>query len=127
MFMRPLPDPGSRTQRDHPLVAADLLVNGILLSGSWECDSPIFRCSICLGLKSHPVSTPFGHMFCFVCIRLALESSFNCPFCSSMLHNAPHRVHDFEELITSTYPNQPDNTVIQWDTAWSGLRFPKDA
>ncbi|KAJ6625160.1 hypothetical protein B0H10DRAFT_2003939 [Mycena sp. CBHHK59/15] len=106
----------------HP---ANLLVGGITLSGNRDCESHIYCCSICQQLKSHPVSTVCGHTFCYVCIHHALDTSFKCPICSSMIHHPPHRVHNFEESLAASYPTQPDNTKVDWATAWKGLKFPK--
>ncbi|KAJ7430615.1 hypothetical protein B0H11DRAFT_2134874 [Mycena galericulata] len=118
-------DPGSRILRSIPLRAEDLLLNGVTIAGNRECNDPAYTCGICLGLKSHPVSTQCGHTFCFVCVRLALESSFACPMCGIVMHHSPHRVHDLEDIIVAAYPKQRDNTIVKWETAWGGLSFPK--
>ncbi|KAJ7086522.1 hypothetical protein C8R44DRAFT_862072 [Mycena epipterygia] len=106
----------------HP---AKFLVGGVTVSGNRDCENPIYCCTICHQLKSHPVSTLWGHTFCYVCIRQALEATFKCPICSSMIYHPPHRVHDFEESLAAAYPDRPDNTSVKWSTAWTGLKFPK--
>ncbi|KAJ7131223.1 hypothetical protein C8R44DRAFT_871745 [Mycena epipterygia] len=112
-------------KRQYALLAEDLMVNGVLVSGNRECANPIFSCTICLQLKSHPVSTACAHTFCFVCLRLAMEHSFRCPLCSTLILHPPHRVLDFEDILKVTFPDQADDTEVKWRTAWNGLAFPK--
>ncbi|KAJ6623715.1 hypothetical protein B0H10DRAFT_2187007 [Mycena sp. CBHHK59/15] len=57
--------------------------------------------------------------------RIPSYTSFKCPICSSMIHHPPHCVHNFEESLAASYPTQPDNTKVDWATAWKGLKFPK--
>ncbi|KAJ7914202.1 hypothetical protein B0H13DRAFT_1873168 [Mycena leptocephala] len=101
---------GARIQRSRPLRAADLMVNGVTISGDRSCADDSFKCAICWGLKSHPVVTTCCHTFCFVCIRISLETSFQCPFCREQILGPPVRSTDFDNVLKAAYPNQPDNT-----------------
>ncbi|KAJ6603045.1 hypothetical protein B0H10DRAFT_2079884 [Mycena sp. CBHHK59/15] len=67
-----------------------------------------------------------AHSFCYVCICLALESSFNCPLCTKLMFKPPHRVIALEDLTAALYPNMPDNTAVERGRAWDGLNFPVD-
>ncbi|KAJ6537003.1 hypothetical protein B0H19DRAFT_381964 [Mycena capillaripes] len=116
---------GARIQRSRPLRAVDLMVNGVTISGDRSCADDSFKCAICWGLKSHPVVTTCGHTFCFVCIRISLETSFQCPFCREQILGPPVRSTDFDNVLKAAYPNQPDNTHVRWGDAWRGLTWPK--
>ncbi|KAJ6524052.1 hypothetical protein B0H19DRAFT_1085512 [Mycena capillaripes] len=63
---------GRRAARDKPLVEDDLYLNDARPS---LVAYPRLEqtCTICLGLKSHPVVYTCGHSHCFVCIRFPLR------------------------------------------------------
>ena len=49
------------------------------------------KCGICLEGIQDPASTICGHVFCFECIRLAQQSSKQCPLCRTRLN--PKQYH----------------------------------
>lgn len=52
------------------------------------------RCSICLDIMSHPVSTVCGHLFCEACIILAIRQMGFCPTCRKKLTRKQfHRIY----------------------------------
>ncbi|KAJ7707081.1 hypothetical protein B0H16DRAFT_1746641 [Mycena metata] len=52
---------------------------------------PHHTCTICQGLKSHPVTVKCGHSYCYVCIRLWLEKKWSCPECMATITCRPFR------------------------------------
>ncbi|KAJ6614397.1 hypothetical protein B0H10DRAFT_153394 [Mycena sp. CBHHK59/15] len=82
--------------------------------------------SYLFGAKVEPGRGNVRTPFCYVCICLALESSFNCPLCMKLMFKPPHRVIALEDLTAALYPNMPDNTAVEWGRAWDGLNFPVD-
>ncbi|KAJ7059366.1 hypothetical protein C8F01DRAFT_1255066 [Mycena amicta] len=65
-----------------------------------------FKCSICLGLLSHPVAN------CYVCIRGALLRSSRCPVCTAVIDEEPYRHYAFEQAIAATYPDWIDDSEV---------------
>ncbi|KAJ6613034.1 hypothetical protein B0H10DRAFT_1951832 [Mycena sp. CBHHK59/15] len=122
----PLSALGSGMPRMVVLQAKDVLVGGITITGDRVCNNLLdgLECPICFGLKLNPVVATCTHSFCYVCICLALESSFNCPLCMKLTFKPPHRVIPLEDLMAALYPNMPDNTAVEWGRAWDGLNFP---
>ncbi|KAJ7104600.1 hypothetical protein C8R44DRAFT_887055 [Mycena epipterygia] len=80
-------------------------------------------CTICQGVKSHPVSYKCGHSDCYVCIRLWLEKSWKCPSCMTTMHGEPFRHYAEEAELESAYPGRDVTSGITY--TWEGLQFPK--
>ncbi|KAJ7222222.1 hypothetical protein GGX14DRAFT_558313 [Mycena pura] len=80
-------------------------------------------CTLCLGLKSHPVTYACGHSHCYVCIRLWLNSDWCCPECKTKMYRAPTRATEIEADIAARYPAWKDESEV--DYSWDGLRFPR--
>ncbi|KAJ7928689.1 hypothetical protein B0H13DRAFT_2311312 [Mycena leptocephala] len=68
-----------------------------------EDEQAAYRCSICLGLETHPVTTQCGRTFCLVCVRLALEKSFLCPLCKKIIQYPPRTVIDAVNMIDTAF------------------------
>ncbi|KAJ7615097.1 hypothetical protein DFH06DRAFT_1343952 [Mycena polygramma] len=81
------------------------------------------KCGICLQVKSHPVSYNCGHGHCYVCIRLWLRNSWECPTCRTTMLQPPHRNYDNEAAIALDFPNRADLSIV--DYSFKGLYFPK--
>ncbi|KAJ7201117.1 hypothetical protein GGX14DRAFT_571689 [Mycena pura] len=79
-------------------------------------------CTLCLGLKSHPVRYACGHSHCYVCIRIWLNRDWCCPECKTMMYRAPTRATEMEADIAATYSAWKDESEV--DYSWDGLRFP---
>jgi SNF2 family DNA or RNA helicase len=45
-------------------------------------------CSICVGPLEKPALTPCGHVFCYECLELCLESKNKCPLCNKQIKNS---------------------------------------
>ncbi|KAJ7855833.1 hypothetical protein B0H13DRAFT_2357681 [Mycena leptocephala] len=116
--------PGVRASRDSPLTREALWLND-----EWpptaEQVQPDDQCGLCLSLKSRPVSYKCGHSHCYVCIRVWLEQSWECPdmFCGLTLHSEPIKAVEEELRVAARYPDCVDNTSV--DYSWKGLVFPK--
>ncbi|KAJ6537125.1 hypothetical protein B0H19DRAFT_1079500 [Mycena capillaripes] len=76
--------PGFRRARSRPLRDVDLWIGSARPSPPDEVLEE-HQCTICLSLKSHPVSYLCGHGHCYACIRLWLESEWNCPDCRASI------------------------------------------
>ncbi|KAJ7301527.1 hypothetical protein DFH08DRAFT_827483 [Mycena albidolilacea] len=116
----PMPPPsanitGWRRSRFTPLKHGDLWKGGqgppVQLPASEH-----HKCGICHHVKSHPVS------HCYVCIRLWLERSWNCPECIRTMACKPFRQYAEESWIAEAYPNWKDESHV--DYSWDGLSFP---
>ncbi|KAJ7846749.1 hypothetical protein B0H14DRAFT_3678067 [Mycena olivaceomarginata] len=49
----------------------------------------VFTCSLCLEIKSHPVKLPCEHSACDACVRLSLETDWNCPIRGTKITKKP--------------------------------------
>ncbi|KAJ7216229.1 hypothetical protein C8J57DRAFT_1538046 [Mycena rebaudengoi] len=94
---------GVRVPRTQALAAHELRV-GAEPPDMADFD-PLYACSICLSLKSHPVSYTCGHGHCYLCIRLWLERDWGCPDCRAPIRIAPFRIFSEERAIESLYGN----------------------
>ncbi|KAJ7080880.1 hypothetical protein C8R43DRAFT_1143051 [Mycena crocata] len=112
---------GARMMRNEPLTHSDLWLDGI---GPRDSDPkrPHHRCSICTGVKSHPVSNICGHSHCYVCIRLWLERDWKCPDCAQTIHRAPFRQYSEEANLEDVYGDWDSSRV---NFFFDGLTFPK--
>ncbi|KAJ7740337.1 hypothetical protein B0H16DRAFT_1729034 [Mycena metata] len=82
-------------------------------------------CGLCYEVKAHPVSYKCGHSHCYVCVRMWLEESWNCPepTCGETMHEAPFR-HEAEECaLLAAFPGWCSKTQVSY--SWAGLTFPK--
>ncbi|KAJ7041761.1 hypothetical protein C8F04DRAFT_1176852 [Mycena alexandri] len=82
------PGNGLRVTRHEPLKREDLWAGGVG-PGDRAVKKPHEQCSICSRVKSHPVSYMCGHSHCYVCIRLRLETRWDCPVCRTTMYCAP--------------------------------------
>ncbi|KAJ7605231.1 hypothetical protein DFH06DRAFT_1348796 [Mycena polygramma] len=82
-------------------------------------------CPICVSVKSHSVWAECGHGYCYVCIRVALESSWECPEprCKAIMYRRPSRNPIEEEKLAALYPNREDKSVVNY--SFEDLVFPK--
>ncbi|KAJ7821914.1 hypothetical protein B0H14DRAFT_3471094 [Mycena olivaceomarginata] len=76
--------PGLRIKRETPLSEADLYLDDTR-PRSISAPPILLTCTLCFNLKSHPVSYKCGHSHCYVCIRLWLETSWECPTCHKII------------------------------------------
>ncbi|KAJ7109679.1 hypothetical protein C8R43DRAFT_1139629 [Mycena crocata] len=113
-------DNGWRADRATPLRREDLWIGG---NGPPILDAEYTEhlCTICLSLKSHPVSYICGHGHCYACIRLWLEVEWGCPDCRTVMTAPPFRVFSEEKSIERLHG--------EWDTSrvsyrWDGIAFP---
>ncbi|KAJ7019031.1 hypothetical protein C8F04DRAFT_1276737 [Mycena alexandri] len=115
---------GYREPRTTALSRADLYEEG-RLPGPLEPTRASQRCSLCLAVKSHPVSYPCGHSHCYACIRLWLEQDWRCPVsaCRTMISSEPYRHFAEEQALAEVFPNWVNATAVPY--TWDGLTFPK--
>ncbi|KAJ7736635.1 hypothetical protein B0H16DRAFT_1730683 [Mycena metata] len=115
---------GSRDVRDVPLTA-DALYIGVLRPPVLKTDRGHQTCSLCFQVKAHPVASLCGHSYCYVCIRLHLETSWLCPVasCRKIIRRAPHHHYPEEEGLALDFPNRDDTSAVTYD--WEGLTFPR--
>ncbi|KAJ7109678.1 hypothetical protein C8R43DRAFT_1139628 [Mycena crocata] len=113
---------GSRQSRRRALEPEDLYV----VSGDGSpppiAQHPDHECCICRQLKSHPMSYTCGHGFCYVCIRMALETRFECPVCRHIICQEPFRVFAEDSFLLAMYGEWDKSEV---DYSFEGLSFPK--
>ncbi|KAJ6489317.1 hypothetical protein C8R47DRAFT_1215664 [Mycena vitilis] len=67
---------------------------------------------------------PCGHTFCYVCIRIYFETTWNCPACDAIVTRAPKPDSDSETVIALAYGTEWNDTSVVIGT-WDGLSFPK--
>ncbi|KAJ6568891.1 hypothetical protein B0H19DRAFT_1256590 [Mycena capillaripes] len=107
---------GRRAARDKPLVEDDLYLNDARPS---LVAYPRLEqtCTICLGLKSHPVPLLRLH-------SVSLETSWECPDCQGKnitRRPVPHK--EEEATIARDYFAGWDNSKVNY--TWAGLSFPR--
>ncbi|KAJ7105658.1 hypothetical protein C8R44DRAFT_886589 [Mycena epipterygia] len=112
---------GRREPRDVPLTEDDLYLTSVRRPAEVE-PKPYHRCTVCFGMKSHPVSAMCGHSYCYVCIRKWLEGKWTCPLCVTKMHYAPVRNFSEEESIAHDYPDWDDKSKVSY--TWDDLVFP---
>ncbi|KAF8172211.1 hypothetical protein K438DRAFT_1981659 [Mycena galopus ATCC 62051] len=79
-------------------------------------------CYWCLNAKSHPVILVCGHSACYVCVRLWLETEWDCAQCGELITRPPAPHYDEKVEIEGDYPGW-DLSALQY--AWDGLKFPR--
>nr|GAT46443.1 predicted protein [Mycena chlorophos] len=117
-----------------------MLLSGVHDPPYLEPLSPHHRCSICWGVKAHPVlsarflftrsdslpeypRTDCGHTFCFCCLRVWLQTSWRCPECMNILRETPRRNIDVQQWLLEAYPKlAEDESRPTYD--FSSLVFP---
>ncbi|KAF7321838.1 CxC2 domain-containing protein [Mycena kentingensis (nom. inval.)] len=60
---------------------------------------PDHCCAVCGELLSHPVFTSCLHIFCFVCLRGALQFRLDCPLCRKRQTSAPMPSSGFNNIF----------------------------
>ncbi|KAI5104617.1 E3 ubiquitin-protein ligase TRIM39 [Silurus meridionalis] len=74
-------------------------------SSSVLCEDQL-QCSICLDVFTDPVSTPCGHNFCMICLKMFWDSSSHCqcPVCKEKFSNRPDlRVNTFISALAAPF------------------------
>ncbi|KAJ7154985.1 hypothetical protein C8R43DRAFT_1126375 [Mycena crocata] len=112
--------PGRRMDRVVPLTVEDLWDSPRGPPHIADVDED-FKCTICLQVKSHPVSYLCGHSHCYSCIRIWLEEQWDCPECRAIMTVKPFRVFAEEGHIRRRYGDW-DTSVVSY--SWFGLIFP---
>ncbi|KAJ7152236.1 hypothetical protein C8R43DRAFT_950845 [Mycena crocata] len=110
--------------RIHPPFSEDGLWLSAARPRDVETVKPHHICSICWGVKCHPVTSHCGHSHCFVCIRLWLQKSWHCPDCKKKMFYRPMRQWAEEHELESSYPGWTDETAVSY--SWAGLKFAVD-
>ncbi|KAJ6493508.1 hypothetical protein C8R47DRAFT_1213796 [Mycena vitilis] len=113
---------GWRRPRPTPLLPSDLYTTEArppLVTPSKE----EFKCVLCDQIKSNPVRSKCGHTHCYVCIRIHVETSWNCPSCDVIMTRAPKRDTDDELWIQLNHTSWIDQSRVLG--TWDGLLFPQ--
>ncbi|KAJ7606397.1 hypothetical protein DFH06DRAFT_1348106 [Mycena polygramma] len=114
---------GSRAKREDPLTtdALWLTLDRPPVLTATVADN---ECGLCHSVKSHPVRYSCGHSHCYVCVRLWLEHSWECPdyLCGLTMRAPPCADLGEEERIAETEKGFVDKTRV--DYTWDGLIFP---
>ncbi|KAJ7049500.1 hypothetical protein C8F01DRAFT_1265411 [Mycena amicta] len=88
---------------------------------------PAHKCGLCGSLASRPVLLWCNHLFCFVCIRLHLNKSWDCPdgSCRAQQRRPPWHRGELEKEIGEVYTGFADFTQVHY--GWGDVRFPGTA
>ncbi|KAJ7060347.1 hypothetical protein C8F01DRAFT_1136376 [Mycena amicta] len=90
-----------------------------------EPRAPHHKCSICHGVKMHPVTSGCGHTHCFACLRVWLQTSWKCPVCMAVHYHPPVRNYDLEDWLMDEYPAAAaDSSTVTYN--WDSLVFPTE-
>ncbi|KAJ7733851.1 hypothetical protein DFH07DRAFT_780484 [Mycena maculata] len=81
------------------------------------------ECTLCKGIKSHPVMYRCGHGHCYVCARKALENNWKCPDCPAEIQERPVIDYPSEDAIARAHPERMDRSFVTY--SWDGLIFPE--
>ncbi|KAJ7888669.1 hypothetical protein B0H14DRAFT_2562241 [Mycena olivaceomarginata] len=112
---------GHRTARETPLTEEDLYLDDVRPVSPWF--PPLqHTCNICLYAKSHSVKLPCGHTACYVCVRLLLETRWDCEICGVKITRKPECFDAEAAEIELRYPGWDGSTVAY---SWAGLMFPR--
>lgn len=83
--------PGTRSPKRSKKATNQVVVNLLDPAASGPSRPPLTladtKCGICLENIQEPASTVCGHVFCFECIKLAQQSSKQCPLCRTRLNS----------------------------------------
>ncbi|KAJ7664789.1 hypothetical protein B0H14DRAFT_2658605 [Mycena olivaceomarginata] len=106
---------GRRVVREVPLTEDDLYMDDVR--------PPLIRfplpehiLSLCHNRKSHPV------IHCYVCIRLSLETTWNCPTCNMRMTTRPTAQITEGDSIAVQFPDWDESRIA---LHWDGLVFPR--
>ncbi|KAJ7800263.1 hypothetical protein B0H14DRAFT_2616386 [Mycena olivaceomarginata] len=85
--------------------------------------SPDYTSSATSATISNPTPSRIdaGHSNCYVCIRISLETTWECPTCEERISARPVPNDDEQRAIDCDYPNWDQSRV---NYAWDGLVFP---
>ncbi|KAJ7858140.1 hypothetical protein B0H14DRAFT_3447440 [Mycena olivaceomarginata] len=113
---------GQRTPREVTLVEDDLYLDEARPPFVTFLPRLHFICNLCHNIKSHPcrVSKSLRDN-CYVCIRISLETTWECPTCEERISARPVPNDDEQRAIERDYPNWDQSRV---NYAWDGLVFP---
>ncbi|KAJ7164586.1 hypothetical protein C8R43DRAFT_1122463 [Mycena crocata] len=112
---------GFREPQLRPLTRKNLYVGGIL-PPPLSTERLHQKCSLCSNVKCHPVSYLCGHSHCYVCVRIWLETSWDCPSCETLMRRAPHRHTGEEDGLKADYPDWGNTSQVLY--SFDGLTFP---
>ncbi|KAJ7792513.1 hypothetical protein B0H14DRAFT_2623833 [Mycena olivaceomarginata] len=118
---------GARVLRTYPLTE-DELYKGPERPTPLTSDRSHQVCSICLHVKSHPVSGVLGsyrcgHSHCYVCIRRWLQLDWRCPVCKTVMCEAPFRHYGEQDGLAVDFPGWKNTSKVTY--SFAGLRFPE--
>ncbi|KAJ7824740.1 hypothetical protein B0H14DRAFT_2597017 [Mycena olivaceomarginata] len=99
---------GARVLRTY-LLTEDELYKGPERPTPLTSDRSHQVCSICLHVKSHPVSGVLGsyrcgHSHCYVCIRRWLQLDWRCPVCKTVMCEALFRHYGEQDGLAVDFP-----------------------
>ncbi|KAJ7747895.1 hypothetical protein DFH07DRAFT_962312 [Mycena maculata] len=98
---KPVNRSGSRMLRETPLTRSQLWLDDKVPPVQHPKEDH-HMCGICLMAKSHPVSNVCGHSYCYVCIRVQLETDWKCPNCKTEIYWAPFQHCAEEKFLRHT-------------------------
>ncbi|KAJ6556338.1 hypothetical protein B0H19DRAFT_1262410 [Mycena capillaripes] len=120
--IRILKKQGRRVAHETPLTKDDLYLDDLRpLMVTYP--KILHTCSLCLGLKSHPVVYICGHSHCFVCTRISLETSWACKSCGKTITRRPVPHEEEEASIARDFFAGWDESRVTYN--WKGLSFPR--
>ncbi|KAJ6503462.1 hypothetical protein C8R47DRAFT_1210707 [Mycena vitilis] len=114
---------GSRVPRAEPLSLKGLWIDGVEPPPRDPEATPHLECSVCKQVKMCPVTSSCGHSHCYPCVRMALEYTFNCPSCRTVMTSAPFRCWAEEHCIALAHPDWNNTARVTYD--FDGLVFPR--
>ncbi|KAJ7693187.1 hypothetical protein B0H17DRAFT_1200007 [Mycena rosella] len=113
---------GSCDARDVPLAESDLYV-GPERPGEQDTTRAHQRCTICLQVKSHPVSAGIAIAMPASGSGLSALGPARSAQCMKVIHMPPVRHYGEEDGIAGDFPSWEDKSVVTF--SWSGLTFPR--
>ncbi|KAJ7655759.1 hypothetical protein DFH06DRAFT_1329191 [Mycena polygramma] len=114
---------GSRVRRAEALTVEKLWIDGNAPPPRDPGDKPHQECAVCKQVKTCPVISGCGHSHCYPCIRVALEYSFLCPSCRTIMTAAPFRCWAEEQCIAHDHPDWQNTSRVTY--SFDGLEFPR--
>ncbi|KAJ7075703.1 hypothetical protein B0H15DRAFT_956201 [Mycena belliarum] len=115
---------GSRTPRETRLTHRDLYLTELSAPDvTTNADNKAQLCCICYKIMSHPVVSACHHTHCYVCLRLWLEASWDCPTCGETMTSPPKPAHAQRQDIERDFPYRLDRSTVTY--SFGGLLFPR--
>ncbi|KAG7661880.1 PSH1 [[Candida] subhashii] len=69
------------------------------------------ECSICTEVLCKPVTIRCGHSFCYNCISKWFRTELICPYCRTIVTNAPILNYTLNEIVDNFFEFLSDHTV----------------